>query len=200
MGNYWLNEEEREKERRAASREEYKVRMEKYMEKHSPIVRLKKENEMLKEQLAKVKKDMEDGFQEAYQMIKTIKDKGIAEKNKLTEEYSRLQAEIKEIYDPEIVYNSHPPKIDPKDIMSDYDIYTKLLKLPGEEAKEIIAAQQLEDLKIQVLMNNPQVMGVVAPESKTYVDVPPSKVEAFIDRMKDQLKKRKVANRDGDNK
>ena len=50
--------------------------------------------------------------------------------------------------------------------MSDYDIYTKCLKYTEEETQEMLGrlkVQKLEELKIQVLSQNPQLMGVGIP-------------------------------------
>lgn len=47
-------------------------------------------------------------------------------------------------------------------LMSDYDILTKFMKYPENEAKEMLTRlklQKLEDLKLQVLAQNPQIMG-----------------------------------------
>jgi len=51
-------------------------------------------------------------------------------------------------------------------LMSDYDIYTKWLKYPEVEAQEMLARikiQKLEDLKLQVLAQNPQLLGIGVP-------------------------------------
>jgi len=51
-------------------------------------------------------------------------------------------------------------------IMSDYDIITKILKYSEDEADELIARlklQKLEDLKLQVLAQNPALLGVGVP-------------------------------------
>lgn len=51
-------------------------------------------------------------------------------------------------------------------IMADYDIQTKILKFSEEEAQEMLARlklQKLEDLKLQVLAQNPQLLGVGIP-------------------------------------
>jgi intein/homing endonuclease len=51
-------------------------------------------------------------------------------------------------------------------LLSDYDILTKWMKYPEDEAKEMIARmkiQKLEDLKLQVLAQNPQLLGVGIP-------------------------------------
>jgi intein/homing endonuclease len=51
-------------------------------------------------------------------------------------------------------------------LMSDYDIYTKILKYHEDEAEEMLARlkiQKLEDLKLQVLAQNPQLLGVGIP-------------------------------------
>jgi hypothetical protein len=51
-------------------------------------------------------------------------------------------------------------------LYSDYDILTKILKINDEEAKEMIARikiQKLEDLKLQIMSQNPQLLGVGIP-------------------------------------
>lgn len=53
-------------------------------------------------------------------------------------------------------------------IMSDYDLLTKFMKLPESEVEKIIARnkiQKLEDLKIQVIGQNPQLLGIGTPSS-----------------------------------
>ncbi len=51
-------------------------------------------------------------------------------------------------------------------IMSDFDILTKWLKTPEEDAKEMLARlkiQKLEDLKLQIIAQNPALLGVGIP-------------------------------------
>jgi hypothetical protein len=51
-------------------------------------------------------------------------------------------------------------------LMGDYDIITKILKFSPDETDEILARlklQKLEDLKLQVLAQNPQLLGVGIP-------------------------------------
>lgn len=51
-------------------------------------------------------------------------------------------------------------------LMSDYDIYTKWLKYNDEEAKKMLARlkmQKLEDLKLQIVAQNPTLLGVGLP-------------------------------------
>lgn len=51
-------------------------------------------------------------------------------------------------------------------LMSDYDILTKWLKYPDDEAKKMLARlklQKLEDLKLQLIAQNPIVLGVGLP-------------------------------------
>ena len=51
-------------------------------------------------------------------------------------------------------------------LYSDFDILTKILKIPEVEAKEMIARikiQKLEDLKLQIMSQNPQLLGVGIP-------------------------------------
>lgn len=54
-------------------------------------------------------------------------------------------------------------------IMSDYDLLTKFMKLPANEVEEIISRnkiQKLEDLKIQVIGQNPQLLGIGTPSAE----------------------------------
>ena len=51
-------------------------------------------------------------------------------------------------------------------LMSDYDIYIEVLRYPEEKAKEMLArlkVQKLEDLKLQILAQNPTWLGVGMP-------------------------------------
>lgn len=51
-------------------------------------------------------------------------------------------------------------------LMSDYDILTKWMKYPEDEAKKILARlkiQKLEELKMQIIAQNPQLMGIGLP-------------------------------------
>jgi intein/homing endonuclease len=51
-------------------------------------------------------------------------------------------------------------------LWSDYDILTKMMKIPEDEAKGMMSRlkmQKLEDLKLQVLAQNPQLLGVGVP-------------------------------------
>lgn len=51
-------------------------------------------------------------------------------------------------------------------LMSDYDIYTKWLKYEEEEAKEMLARlkiQKLDELKMQIVAQNPTILGVGLP-------------------------------------
>lgn len=51
-------------------------------------------------------------------------------------------------------------------LMSDFDIMTKWLKYPEEEAKKMLARlkiQKLEDLKLQIIAQNPTLLGVGLP-------------------------------------
>ena len=53
-------------------------------------------------------------------------------------------------------------------LMADYDIVTKILKYSSDEADEMLARlklQKLEDLKLQVLSQNPQLLGVGIPSA-----------------------------------
>jgi len=54
-------------------------------------------------------------------------------------------------------------------IMSDYDLLTKFMKIPEDEAERIISrnkVQKLEDLKLQIIGQNPQLLGVGTPGSQ----------------------------------
>ena len=54
-------------------------------------------------------------------------------------------------------------------LMSDYDIMTKILKYNQDDAEEMLARlkiQKLEDLKLQVLAQNPQLLGVGIPSAE----------------------------------
>jgi hypothetical protein len=51
-------------------------------------------------------------------------------------------------------------------LMSDYDLLTRYMKIPEEEAERIISRnkiQKLEDLKMQIIGQNPQLLGVGTP-------------------------------------
>jgi intein/homing endonuclease len=51
-------------------------------------------------------------------------------------------------------------------LYADLDILTHILKIPLEEAKEIVARsmiQKLQDLKLQIMSQNPQLMGIATP-------------------------------------
>lgn len=51
-------------------------------------------------------------------------------------------------------------------LMSDYDIFTKILKVTQEEAKELVARatiQKIQDLKMQTMAANPELMGIAKP-------------------------------------
>lgn len=51
-------------------------------------------------------------------------------------------------------------------IFSDYDILVKILQVPADEAKELVARamiQKVQDLKLQVMASNPVSMGLVTP-------------------------------------
>lgn len=53
-------------------------------------------------------------------------------------------------------------------LMSDYDLLTRFMKVPADEAERIISRnkiQKLEDLKIQIIGQNPQLLGVGTPGS-----------------------------------
>ena len=51
-------------------------------------------------------------------------------------------------------------------IMGDYDLLTRFMKIPADEAEKIISRnkiQKLEDLKLQIIGQNPQLLGVGVP-------------------------------------
>ncbi len=53
-------------------------------------------------------------------------------------------------------------------LMSDYDLLTRFMKIPEKEAERIISRnkiQKLEDLKIQIIGQNPQLLGVGTPSA-----------------------------------
>jgi hypothetical protein len=55
-------------------------------------------------------------------------------------------------------------------LMSDFDLLTKFMKVSEDEAEKIIARnkiQKLEDLKIQIIGQNPQLLGIGTPGSET---------------------------------
>ena len=55
-------------------------------------------------------------------------------------------------------------------LYSDYDILTKILKINNDEAKEMIARikiQKLEDLKLQIMSQNPQLLGIGIPTEES---------------------------------
>lgn len=54
-------------------------------------------------------------------------------------------------------------------LLSDYDIITKLLKYSNEDAQEMLARlkiQKLEDAKLQILGQNPQLLGIGVPANE----------------------------------
>lgn len=75
--------------------------------------------------------------------------------------------EWKEISKPEIVNNrSGCNNLKRGDLMADYDILTKWLKYSPDEANEMVARlkkQKLEDLKLQVMAQNPMITGIRVP-------------------------------------
>jgi len=73
-------------------------------------------------------------------------------------------------------------RIKKSDLMSDKDILMTYLKYTPDEADEAIARmkiQKLEDLKIQVMSQNPQLMGVGQPE-KIPITLPPDGLPQII--------------------
>ena len=55
-------------------------------------------------------------------------------------------------------------------LMSDYDLLTKYMKIPDEEAQRVISRnkiQKLEDLKIQIIGQNPQLLGIGTPAAQS---------------------------------
>jgi hypothetical protein len=68
----------------------------------------------------------------------------------------------------EVVTNrlSNASNLKGSQLMSDYDILTKWLKYPENEAKKMLARlkiQKLEDLKLQIIAQNPTLLGVGLP-------------------------------------
>ena len=56
--------------------------------------------------------------------------------------------------------------LEERDLMSDYDVLTKWMKYSPEEAEKMITRnkiQKLEDLKLQVVAQNPSMLGVGMP-------------------------------------
>lgn len=54
-------------------------------------------------------------------------------------------------------------------LMSDFDLLTRFMKIPEDEAERIVSRnkiQKLEDLKIQIIGQNPQLLGVGTPGSQ----------------------------------
>jgi hypothetical protein len=74
------------------------------------------------------------------------------------------QQEWKELAKAEIITNRYNTKsLNGTKLMSDYDLLTKWFKYPGDDAKEILArlkCQKLEDLKLQILAQNPSILGI----------------------------------------
>jgi hypothetical protein len=62
-------------------------------------------------------------------------------------------------------------------LMADYDILTKILKYPEDEAKKMLARlkiQKLEDLRMQIIAQNPTILGIGLPgPDETEVGVEP---------------------------
>ncbi len=51
-------------------------------------------------------------------------------------------------------------------LFSDFDVLTRILKITPEEAKEIVSRstiQQLQQLKMQIMAQNPQLLGIAMP-------------------------------------
>ena len=51
-------------------------------------------------------------------------------------------------------------------LISDFDLLTRFMKIPEDEAERIISRnkiQKLEDLKMQIIGQNPQLLGVGTP-------------------------------------
>jgi hypothetical protein len=54
-------------------------------------------------------------------------------------------------------------------LMSKFDIFTRILEVPEEEAKELVARstlQQVQELKLQVMAQNPQLLGIAMPNQQ----------------------------------
>ena len=79
-------------------------------------------------------------------------------------------SEYRELSQAEVITNriNNAGSLKGAQLMSDYDILTKWLKYDDVEAKEIIARlkiQKLEDLKLQVMAQNPILLGVGTPSN-----------------------------------
>lgn len=62
-------------------------------------------------------------------------------------------------------------------MMADIDIYTKILMIPEDQAREMVAraeAQKVNDLKLQILAQNPQLMGVASQQPEMGVTGEPN--------------------------
>jgi hypothetical protein len=91
-----------------------------------------------------------------------------------SESYEDLKIEMtppsswKELSEAEIMNNriSVVTSLKSSLLMSDFDLLTRYMKLPEEEAERVISRnkiQKLEDLKIQIVGQNPQLLGVGVP-------------------------------------
>ena len=84
---------------------------------------------------------------------------------------------IKEINKPEIMHTRNY-NINLTDIMSDYDILVEWCGYTPEKAQEIISRmkiQKLEELKMQVMAQNPQLLRVGVPGNTTLCDSKPGR-------------------------
>lgn len=103
----------------------------------------------------------------------------------------------KELSEAEIINNriSTATSIKGSLLMSDYDILTKYLKYSSEDAERMISRnkiQKLEELKIQIIGQNPQLMGVGTPGEESSGlemgtdDSGPNPMIGIEDQMNDQ--------------
>jgi intein/homing endonuclease len=94
-----------------------------------------------------------------------------------SESYEDLKVDMtapsswKELSDAEIMNNriNIATTLKSSMLMSDFDLLTKFMKMPEEEAKKVISRnkiQKLEDLKIQIIGQNPQLLGVGTPAAQ----------------------------------
>lgn len=81
-------------------------------------------------------------------------------------------SEWRELSRAEVVTNrlSNASNLKSSLLMADYDILTKWMKFTDAEAQQVIARmkiQKLEDLKLQILAQNPQLLGIGIPGQQT---------------------------------
>jgi len=117
--------------------------------------------------IERIQSSAEDGFLE-------ICERHLEMRGFPSDSYEDLRIEMtppsawKELSEAEIVNNriNTITSLKGSMIMSDFDLLTKYMKFSEDEAKKLIARnkiQKLEDLKIQVIGQNPQLMGIGIP-------------------------------------